>query len=113
MITRFDLKEGVNTSLRHCPLYAMSPFKLQKVKEYLEEMLSKEFISFSKASYASPILFAQKANGGLRFCMNYRKLNALTKKNRYPIPLIYEIMAQLSDKKWFTQLDIVAAFNNL
>ena len=45
--------------------------------------------------------------------MDYRKLNALTKKNRYPIPLIHEIMAQLSGKKWFTRLDIVAAFNNL
>lgn len=45
--------------------------------------------------------------------MDYRKLNALTKKNRYPIPLIHEIIAQLSGKKWFTRLDIVAAFNNL
>ena len=91
----------------------MSPFKLQKVKKYLEEMLDKGFISPNKASYASPILFAQKANSGLRFCVDYRKLNALIKKNRYPIPLIHEIMAQLSGKKWFTRLDIVAAFNNL
>lgn len=45
--------------------------------------------------------------------MDYRKLNSLTKKNRYLIPLIHEIMAQLSGKKWFTRLDIVAAFNNL
>ena len=91
----------------------MSLFKLQKVKKYLEKMLSKGFISFSKVSYASSILFAQKANGGLRFCVNYCKLNALTKKNRYSIPLIHEIMAQLSGKKWFTRLNIVAAFNNL
>ena len=110
---KIDLKEGANTSLRHCPLYAMSPFKLQKVKKYLKKMLSKEFISFSKVSFASSILFAQKVNGGLRFCVNYCKLNALIKKNCYPILLIHEIMTQLSGKKWFTQLNIVAAFNNL
>lgn len=91
----------------------MSPFKLQKVKEYLEEMLNKGFISPSKASYVSPILFVQKANGSLQFYVDYRKLNALTKKNYYPIPLIHKIMAQLSGKKWFTRLDIVATFNYL
>ena len=55
---KIDLEDGANASLGHCPLYAMSPFKLQKVKEYLEEMLDKGFISPSKASYALSILFA-------------------------------------------------------
>lgn len=77
----------------------MSLFKLQKVKEYLEKILKKGFISLSKVSYASPILFTQKVNDELQFCVNYCKLNALTKKNWYSIFLIHKIITQLSDKK--------------
>jgi hypothetical protein len=73
----------------------MSEYKLQKVKEYLTENLKKGFITPSKAPYASPILFTKKNNGGLRFCVDYRKLNALTKRDRYPIPLIDKVLARI------------------
>ncbi len=59
----------------------MSLFKLTKVKEYLTKNLSKGFITPSQALYSSPVLFALKVNGDLRFYINYRKLNALTKWN--------------------------------
>ena len=91
----------------------MSLFKLQKVKEYLEENLAKGFIVPSSAQYASPVLFVAKPNRGLRFCVDYRKLNILSKKNPYPIPLIQEIIAQLAGKKYFSRFDIISAFNNL
>ncbi len=51
----------------------MSSYMLQKVKEYLEENLKKKFITFSKASFASSILFVEKKDDSLCFCMNYRK----------------------------------------
>ncbi len=94
-------------------LYPMSSHKLQKVKEYLEENLKKEFITPSKAPFASPILFAEKKDGSLRFCVNYRKLNALTKRDRYPILLIDEVLARIQGSKYLTRLDIIAAFNKL
>jgi hypothetical protein len=94
-------------------LYPMSGHKLQKVKEYLEENLKKEFITPSKAPFASPILFAEKKDGSLRFCVDYRKLNALTKRDRYPIPLIDEVLARIQGSKYLTRLDIIAAFNKL
>lgn len=94
-------------------LYAMSQYKLEKTKEYLEENLKKGFITPSSAPYASPILFAQKANGDLRFCVDYRKLNALTKKDRYPLPLIDETLARMAGCKYITKFDIIAAFNKL
>ena len=94
-------------------LYPMSQFKLQRMKEYLEENLRKGFITPSNAPYASPILFAQKSNGDLRFCVDYRKLNALTKKDRYPLPLIDETLAQMTGCKFITKFDIIAAFNKL
>ena len=62
-------------------LYPMSQFKLQKMKEYLKKNLQKGFITLSNASYASLILFAQKSNDDLRFCVDYQKLNSLTKKD--------------------------------
>jgi len=93
--------------------YKMSPFKLLKVKEYLTENLSKGFITPSKAAYSSSVLFAQKANGDLRFCVDYRKLNALTKRNRYPLPLIDEIIGKIRGCKYLTRLDIIAAFNKI
>ncbi len=57
----------------------MSPYKLQKVKEYLNKNLFRDFITLSKAAYSSSVLFIQKANRDLRFCIDYCKLNAITK----------------------------------
>ena len=94
-------------------LYPMSGYKLQKVKEYLEENLRRGYISPSTAPYASPILFVQKHDGSLRFCVDYRKLNAITIRNRYPIPLVDETLARVVGCKYITKLDIIAAFNKL
>ncbi len=91
----------------------MSSHKLQKIKEYLEENLKKKFITFSKASFASSILFVEKKDDSLRFCVNYRKLNALIKRDRYSILLIDEVLARIQGSKYLTRLDIIAAFNKL
>ncbi len=74
-------------------LYLMSSYKLQKIKEYLEENLKKKFITFSKASFASSILFVKKKDDSLYFCVNYWKLNALIKRDHYSILLIDEVLA--------------------
>ena len=94
-------------------LYLMSQFKLQRMKEYLKENLQKGFITLSNASYASLILFAQKSNDDLRFCVDYQKLNALTKKDQYLLPLINETLTQMTGCKFITKFDIIAAFNKL
>ncbi len=73
-------------------LYLMSNYKLQKIKKYLEENLKKKFITLSKALFASSILFVEKKDNSLHFCVNYRKLNALIKRNRYSISLIDEVL---------------------
>ena len=83
------------------------------MKEYLDENLRKGFISPSTAPYASPVLFVVKLNSSLRFCVDYRKLNAVTRWNRYPIPLIDETLARVTGCKYLTKLDIIAAFNKL
>ncbi len=94
-------------------LYHMSGYKLQKMKNYLIEHLNKGFISSSSASYASLILFVEKKDDSLRFCVDYRKLNALTKRDRYLLFLIDETLARIQDSKYLTRLNIIAAFNKL
>ena len=101
------------TKLPKSRIYPMSGHKLEQVKKYLDEHLKKGFITPSHAPFASPVLFAEKPNGGLRFCVDYRKLNAITKRNRYPIPLIDEVLARIQGCKYLTRLDIIAAFNKL
>jgi len=88
----------------------MSTTELQAVKEYLLDNLSKGFIAPSQAPFASPVLFVKKPNGSLRFCINYRKLNAITRKDQYLLPLIDETLARISRAKIFTKLNIRQAF---
>ncbi len=94
-------------------LYHMSDYKLQKMKNYLIKHLNKSFISFSLISYASLILFIEKKDDSLRFCVNYRKLNALIKRNRYSLLLIDETLAHIQDSKYLTRLNIIVIFNKL
>ncbi|KAG0158414.1 hypothetical protein PDIDSM_5928 [Penicillium digitatum] len=61
----------------------------------------------------SPVLFVKKPGGGLRFCVDYRALNAITVKDRYPLPLTKETLNNLKGMKFFTKIDIISAFNNL
>ena len=79
----------------------------------MDKNLAKGFIKPSSSNYTLPILFVLKKSGSLRFYIDYRRLNAMTKKNRYPITLIQEIMARLVGIRYFTRFDLVAAFNNL
>ena len=74
--------------------------------KYLADNLAKGFIISSKAPFSSLVLFTRKGDGLLQFYIDYCKLNAITKKNRYPLPLIDETLVHLSRAKVFTKLDI-------
>ena len=95
------------------PLYGMSRDELLVLEKYLKENLSKGFIRSSQSDCSSPVLFVKKPGGGLRFCVDYRGLNAITKKNRYPMPLVTETLDRLCKAKYYTKIDIMAAFNRL
>lgn len=95
------------------PLYNMSRDELLVLRKTLTEYLDKGFIRVSNSSAASPILFARKPGGGLRFCVDYRALNKITRKDRYPLPLIHETLNNIAKAKYFIKLDIIAAFHKL
>ena len=80
--------------------YSISEYKLEQVKKYLNEHLKKEFIVSNYALFASSILFIEKLNEELRFCVDYKKLNAIIKRNRYFISLINEILIRIQDCKY-------------
>ena len=92
------------------------PFLDQKtvaMKKYIDEHLGKGFIRLSLSAAASPILLIRKPGRGLRFCIDYWALNAVTVKNRYPIPLISETLEKLAGSVRYTKLDIIHSFNQI
>jgi hypothetical protein len=96
---RIKLEKDHESNHEYASLYNLSEKELQLMKKYLKEHLNKDFIESSIAFYASFILFAKKSDDELRFCVNYRKLNAIIKKNRYSIFLIAETIVRLSKAK--------------
>ena len=79
----------------------------------MDEQLEKGNIQRSNSPTASPVLIVKKSSGGLGVCIDYRALNLLTVKSRYPIPLIQDTLNRISGKKWFTKLDVITAFNRI
>src|SRR6266536_3082994 len=104
-------KDALTSDLKFYPLYCMSSKELEVVKKYLVENLDKGFIEPSQAPFAAPVLFTKKPDGSLRFCIDFRKLNLLTKKDRYPLQLIDATLARIGRAKLFTKLDIRESFH--
>lgn len=94
-------------------LYSMSREELKELQSYLQENLSKGFIRASKSPAGAPVLFAKKKDGSLRLCVDYRGLNAITVKNRHPLPLISESLDRLSGAKYFTKIDLRGAYTHI
>uniref|UniRef100_A0A8C5LZY7 Gypsy retrotransposon integrase-like protein 1 n=1 Tax=Leptobrachium leishanense TaxID=445787 RepID=A0A8C5LZY7_9ANUR len=94
-------------------IYPLSEPELNILKEYIHEHLQKGFIRPSTSPAGAGIFFVGKKDGGLRPCVDYRDLNNITIKNRYPLPLIPELMERLKTAKIFTKLDLKGAYNLL
>ena len=103
------LKEGETP--KFFPIYHSSYQQLQTLKEYINENLRKEYIRASESPAGYPLFFVPKKNGKERPVIDYRQLNDITIKNRYPLPLITELRDRLQGAKWFTKLDFLGAYN--
>ena len=111
---KLEFAERVNkNTLFKSRIYSISNYKFEQIKKYLNEHLKKKFIIFNYASFASSVLFIEKSNNELRFYVNYKKLNAIIKRNRYFISLIDEVLTRIQDYKYFTRLNIITIFNKL
>ena len=78
------------------------------MQKLLPDMERHDVIQPSSSPWASPVVLVQKEDGTLRFCINYRKLNAITRKDAYPNPRIDDTLNTLAGSTWFTTLDLVS-----
>lgn len=88
----------------------MSPNELAELRRQLDELLESGLIQPSKAPYGAPALFQRKADGSLRFCVDYRALNKITVKNKYPVPNTYDLFDRLVKGRYFTKIDLRAGY---
>ncbi|KAB5587753.1 Retrotransposable element Tf2 [Ceratobasidium theobromae] len=104
-----DLEE--NAKPKHGPIYSTGPKEDEEMKTTIERQLKAGHIRPSKSPMASPVLFVRKKNGKLHMVVDYHKLNAMTIKNRYPLPLTNDLIEKLRGAVWFTKLDLKTGYN--
>jgi hypothetical protein len=97
----------------NCKVYPLGEGQQKALDQFIEEHLQKGYIRTSKSPYASPFFFVKKKDGKERPVQDYRKLNKITIRNTYPLPLIKELVRSLVKKKWFTKFDIRWGYNNV
>ncbi|QRV80898.1 Retrotransposable element Tf2 protein [Ceratobasidium sp. AG-Ba] len=107
-----DLIEGAELP-KPAKTYPMTPAESEALEKYIEQELKDGKIRRSQSSMAAPCFYVNKADGGLRLVVDYRKLNAITKPYRFPMPVQTELLEQLKDAKIFSKMDIRWGFNNI
>nr|GEW50908.1 hypothetical protein [Tanacetum cinerariifolium] len=93
--------------------YRLAPSEMQEISTQLQELSDKRFIRPSSSPWEAPVLFIKKKDGSLRMCINYRELNKLTVKNRYPLPRIDDLFAQLQGSSVYLKIDLRSGYHQL
>ncbi|KAJ4973762.1 hypothetical protein NE237_006936 [Protea cynaroides] len=93
--------------------YRMAPTKLKELKTQLQELLDKGFIRPSISPWGAPVLLVKKKDESVRLCIDYRELNKVTIKNRYPLPRIDDLFDQLQGAKVFSKIDLRSGYHQL
>jgi len=88
----------------------MPPVHRQEAKQLLQDMLNNGIIQPSSSPWASPVVLVKKKDGTLRFCIDYRKVNAVTRKDAYPLPRVDDALDALASCEWFTTLDLLSGY---
>ena len=93
------------------PYRRLPPSQLTEVRAHLDNLLAQDIISPSTSPYAAPIVVVRKKNNEIRMCCDYRKLNAITKKDSYPLPRMDECIDALTGAHWFSTLDLASGYH--
>ena len=112
---------GRTSKLKHCintgtappirqPVRRISPQRRDEVRQLIDDMLGKGVIERSTSPWASPIVLVRKKDGSIRFCVDYRKVNDVTRKDAYPLPRIDTTLDTLSGSQWFSTMDLLSGY---
>ena len=107
-----ELKEGAPEAI-NCKTIPTTMEEDEMLKRFIKEQLEKGYIQKSKSPYASAFFFIKKKDGKLCLIQDYRKLNQYTVRNKYPLPLIPELISQVKDTNIFSKFDIRWGYNNI
>ncbi|GJU98722.1 putative reverse transcriptase domain-containing protein [Tanacetum coccineum] len=108
---QIDLVPGVAPVAR-AP-YSLAPSELQELSTQLQELFDKGFIRLSSSHWGAPVLFVKKKDGSFRMCIEYRELNKMTMKNRYPLSRIDDLFDQLQGSKVYSKIDLRSGYHQL
>ncbi|GJS60558.1 putative nucleotidyltransferase, ribonuclease H [Tanacetum coccineum] len=108
---RIDLVPGA-TPVARAP-YRLAPSEMKELAEQLQELTDKGFIRPSSSPWGAPVLFVKKKDGSFRMCIDYRELNKLTVKNRYPLPRIDDLFYQLQGLSMYLKIDLRSGYHQL
>ncbi|GJR00597.1 putative reverse transcriptase domain-containing protein [Tanacetum coccineum] len=93
--------------------YRLAPSEMKELSEQLQELSDKDFIRPSSSPWGAPVLFVKKKDGSFRMCIDYRELNKLTVKNRYPLPRIDDLFDQLQGSSIYSKIDLRSGYHQL
>ncbi|GJT10115.1 putative reverse transcriptase domain-containing protein, partial [Tanacetum coccineum] len=93
--------------------YRLAPSEMKELSEQLQELSDKGFIRPSSSPWGAPVLFVKKKDGSFRMCIDYRELNKLTMKNRYPLPRIDDLFDQLQGSSVYSKIDLRSGYHQL
>src|SRR5882672_6874947 len=112
---KFDHKIHLENDQKppHSHIYPLSGTELSLLHKFLDNMLGKGFIRLSQSPAGTLVLFTKKKDGTLQLCVDFRNINKLTRKDRYPIPLVTNLLDQLGSAKVYTKLDLRAGYYNV
>ena len=93
--------------------YRLAPVEMKELATQLQDLLDKGMIRPSTSPWGAPVLFVKKKDGSMRLCIDYRELNKLTIKNKYPLPRIDDLFDQLKDAVYFSKIDLRTGYHQL
>jgi Reverse transcriptase (RNA-dependent DNA polymerase) len=106
---KINLEEGASPPIS--PIYSLSTSELKALREFIDEHLNIGYIRASRSSHGAPVLFVHKKDGLLQLCVDFQGLNKISKKNRYPLPLIADLLDAPKKARIYTKIDLRHAFH--